>query len=130
MVRNRTGVFTPEVRAGLLAPYDSWNHRQAIYRFVADIPLRPSHPSYATLLAIEEGLPRLADRPWMFIWGMRDWCFTPYFLERFLDFFPSAEAHRLADASHYVMEDAPERVIPLVEAFLAKHPVAASVGEA
>jgi len=113
--------MTPPVRAGLLAPYDSWSHREAIYQFVADIPLAPSHPSYQTLLDIENGLPRLVARPWMFIWGMRDWCFTPHFLERFLEFYPQAEVHRLADAGHYVVEDAHERIVPLVESFLSNH---------
>ena len=37
--------LTPAVCAGLLAPYDSWEHRVAIQRFVADIPLTPRHPS-------------------------------------------------------------------------------------
>ena len=81
--------MTPEVRAGFLAPYDSWSHRQAIYRFVQDIPLSPRHPSYHDLLAIEQSLPRWAEHPWMFVWGMRDWCFTPAFLDRFLTFFPA-----------------------------------------
>ena len=71
------------------------------------------------MLAIEQGLPSLAGRPWQFIWGMRDWCFTPAFLERFLDFFPTAEVHRLAEAGHYVVEDAYEQIGPLVEQFLA-----------
>ncbi len=118
--------MTPAVRAGLLAPYDSWEHREAIYRFVEDIPLTPQHPSYATLQSIEERLPTLAARPWMFIWGMRDWCFTPHFLERFLEFVPQAEVHRLADAGHYVIEDAHERIVPLVEQFLARHSIAAA----
>src|SRR5205085_1369411 len=43
-------------RAGYLAPYNSWANRQAIFRFVQDIPLQASHPSYATLAAIETGL--------------------------------------------------------------------------
>ena len=38
------------------------------------------------------------------------------------DFFlPQAEAHRLVDAGHYVVEDAHERIVPLIEAFLEKH---------
>jgi haloalkane dehalogenase len=118
--------MTPEVRAGLLAPYDSWAHRVAIQRFVEDIPLTSSHPSYPTLLDIENGLPKLRQLPVQLIWGMRDWCFTPHFLERFIEFFPEAEVHRLEDAGHYVVEDAHERIVPLVEAFLAKHPVAAT----
>ena len=116
--------MTPQVRAGLLAPYDSWGHRQAIQRFVDDIPLGPRHPSYGTLMAIERGLPSLAGRPWQFIWGMRDWCFTPAFLQRFLDFFPQAQVHRLAEAGHYVVEDAYEQIGPLVEQFLTGHPLA------
>ncbi len=119
--------MTPAVRAGLLAPYDSWAHRRAIYRFVLDIPLSPRHPSYAALAELERGLPRLASRPWMFIWGMRDWCFTPAFLDRFLEFVPAAEVHRLADAGHYVVEDAHERIVPLVKDFCRRHPVTTTV---
>ncbi len=118
--------ITPAVRAGLLAPYDSWGHRRAIQQFVEDIPLSPRHPSYADLEKLERGLARLASRPWMFVWGMRDWCFTPAFLERFLEFVPAAEVHPLADAGHYVVEDAHERIVPLVEDFCRRHPLAAA----
>ena len=37
--------------------------------------------------------------------------------ERFLDFFPQAEVHRLDDAGHYLVEDAHEQIVPLLEAF-------------
>ena len=113
--------MTPAVSAGLLAPYDSWQHRLAIQEFVLDIPLHPSHPSYDTLARIEAGLPKFRNHPVCLIWGMRDWCFTPRFLDRFLDIFPQAEVHRLADAGHYVIEDAYETIIPLVQGFLEKH---------
>jgi haloalkane dehalogenase len=125
---NRTTVcnperMTPTVKAGYLAPYDSWDHRAAVYRFVCDIPLGPSHPSYKTLVRIEEGLPRFRQHPVCFIWGMQDWCFSPRFLDRFLEFYPQAEVHRLADAGHYLLEDAHEHIAPLIEQFLEKHPV-------
>ncbi|HWA99738.1 MAG TPA: alpha/beta fold hydrolase, partial [Pirellulales bacterium] len=116
--------MTPPVRAGLLAPYDSWAHRIAVQRFVDDIPLKFSHPSYQTLAAIETNLSRLQWLPVQMIWGMRDWCFSPYFLERWLDVLPGAEVHRLADVGHYVVEDAPVRVVQLIERFIAAHPVA------
>jgi haloalkane dehalogenase len=122
--------ITPAVRAGIAAPYDSWAHREAIYRFVADIPMSPRHPSYATLAGIEAGLPRLAAAPWLFVWGMRDWCFTPQFLETFLEHFPEAETHRLADAGHWVVEDAHERIVQIVERFLQTHPLGAPAGNA
>jgi cis-3-alkyl-4-acyloxetan-2-one decarboxylase len=115
--------MTPAVKAGYLAPYDSWAHRAAVYRFVLDIPLHPGHPSYKTLVEIEQGLAKFRQHPVCLIWGMRDWCFSPWFLERFCDSFPQAEVHRLADAGHYIMEDAHEQVVPLVERFLEKHPL-------
>jgi len=115
--------MTPEVRAGLLAPYDSWEHRVAIDRFVADIPATARHPTWQVLEEIERGLGSLADRPVQMIWGMRDWCFRPECLDLLLKAFPAAEVERLADASHYVIEDAHEQIVPLVEAFLNAHPL-------
>ena len=115
--------ITPAIRAGLLAPYDCWRHRLAIQEFVLDIPLTASHPSYATLARIEAGLARFRAQPVCLIWGMRDWCFTPEFLARFVEFFPQAEVHRLADAGHYVLEDACEEVVGRVEKFLESHPL-------
>ena len=112
--------MTPAVRAGLLAPYDSWHNRVAVYRFVRDVPLRPEHPSYPTLADVEAGLAQFRDRPVCLIWGMRDWCFTPEFLERFLEIYPEAEVHRFDDAGHYVVEDAHERIVPVLEEFLRK----------
>jgi len=130
MAVRRPERITAAVRDGILAPYDSWAHREAIYRFVVDIPLARRHPSYSTLLGVEEGLPRLAGHPWLFVWGMRDWCFTPEFLERFTEFFPRAEVHRLADAGHWVVEDAHEQIVPIVENFLKRHPLAVASRQA
>ena len=112
--------ITPQVRGGLLAPYDSWAHRLAVHRFVADIPLSSSHPSHATIRQIEQGLGQFRSHPVCLVWGMRDWCFTPKYLERFLDFFPDAVVHRLDQAGHYVIEDAHEEIVPLVEEFLRR----------
>lgn len=112
--------MTPAVRAGFLAPYDSWAHRIATHRFVLDIPLSPRHPSYATLSSIEAGLVQFRQHPVLLIWGMRDWCFTPRFLARFRnEFFPQAIVHELPDAGHYVVQDAPERILPWLEQFLS-----------
>ena len=115
--------LTPAERAGYLAPYRSWNDRRAIYRFVQDIPLSSDHPSYAKLAEIEDGLPSLGDRPFQFVWGMRDWCFTPECLDKFLQILPEADAHRIADAGHWVVEDAGDEVVTVVNRFFAEHPL-------
>jgi haloalkane dehalogenase len=110
--------LTPAICAGLLAPYDTWSHRRAIYEFVADIPANRHHPTWRVLDDIEAGLPRLAHLPTMLVWGMRDWCFRPDCLERFVQIFPQAEVHRFEDCGHYVVEDGHERIVPLLEQFL------------
>lgn len=103
-------------RLGVVWPYDSWAHRIATYRFVADIPLEESHPSYATLCRVEEGLAGLKDRPTLLLWGEKDWVFTPHFLTRFFDFFPQAKARSYPDCGHLLLEEAPDRVIAEIEA--------------
>jgi haloalkane dehalogenase len=110
--------FTPEVQAGLLVPYDSWANRVAIWRFVRDIPMTRRHPTYATLAELEQRLPTLADLPIRMIWGMRDWCFRPECLRRFQQVFPNAATHEFADCGHYVVEDAHERIVPIVRDFV------------
>lgn len=113
--------MTPAVRAGLLAPYDSWENRIAIDRFVRDIPRSPRQPTWQTLARIERSLAELGNVPCQLIWGMRDWCFRPECLERFCQLIPAAEVHRLADASHYVIEDAYEQIIPRLTHFLQRN---------
>lgn len=112
--------MTPQVRAGLLAPYDSWANRIATYRFVRDIPFSKRHPTWHTLGNIESQLFSQREKPIALIWGMRDWCFDPRCLARFRQHWPNAEVHELADCGHYVVEDAHERIVPIVREFLRK----------
>ena len=113
----------PEVKAGYLLPYDSWANRVATLRFVEDVPLDASHPSWAEATAIDEALTSFRDRPAVLLWGERDWCFTPAVRATFQERLPDAEVHRFEDAGHYVIEDAPGRVVAGIEDFLAQHPL-------
>jgi haloalkane dehalogenase len=103
--------FTPLMRRGYLLPYDTYANRVAILRFVQDIPLSPAVPSYAALEGIERQLPVLAELPMTIFWGMKDFCFTPAFVEAWVARFPKAEVHRLADCGHYVVEDGREDIL-------------------
>jgi len=113
--------FTPAVRAGYLAPYNTWQNRIALHRFVQDIPLERRHRSRKLLEEIEAGLPLLRDRPMLILWGEDDFCFTPRdFLSEWQKRFPNAEVHLLRGAGHYVVEDAYERILPLMVDFLSR----------
>jgi len=107
-----------DVAAGLLAPYDSWANRIATLRFVQDIPLAPGDPSYNTALHTQENLDRLADKPMLICWGMKDFVFDSNFLAEWRRRFPQATVHTFPDAGHYVLEDARDEVIERVRAFL------------
>ncbi len=108
-----------DVRRGLVAPYDTYEHRIATRLFVQDIPLTSEHPSYATAMWVDENLHRLADRPALILWGLRDYVFDARFLAEWRKRLPNATVHAWEDVGHYVLEDAPERAIALVASFLA-----------
>lgn len=111
--------FGAAVRAGYLAPYNSWAHRIAHLRFVQDIPLERHHRSRATLDEIESRLPLLRDRPMLILWGDRDFCFTTRdFLSEWQKRFPAARVRLITDAGHYVVEDAHERIVEWLREWL------------
>ena len=65
-------------------------------------------------------LAALAEKPVLVAWGMRDPILRPSLLRRWRDAFPHAEVHELAEAGHFVPEDAHELVVPLVLDFLER----------
>ena len=85
--------------------------------------MNPGVPSYSVVKSIQENLSQFKDRPMMIVWGKQDFCFNDHFLNRWKEYFPSAEVHEVEDAGHYVVEDAHERIVPWMQEFLKKHPL-------
>ena len=106
-----------------LLPYNSWKNRIATHRFVKDIPLQANHPSYKTLVDVEEGLAKLRDLniPILILWGGKDFCFTKVFFDEWLERFPDAEAHFFEDCGHYLLEDCFEKSGKYLEDFFESH---------
>jgi haloalkane dehalogenase len=48
----------------------------------------------------------LRERAALIVWGGRDFCFDDTFLARWQRELPGAQVHRIADAGHYVLDDA------------------------
>jgi pimeloyl-ACP methyl ester carboxylesterase len=116
--------MSPEVRRGYLAPYDSWANRVAVLKFVQTIPLKPGDAGYDLVTEVENGLDQFRHLPVLICWGMHDFVFDRHFLAEWERHFPEAEVHRFGDAGHYVLEDAGDAILPLVQGFLAAHPLA------
>ncbi|MCA9243699.1 MAG: alpha/beta fold hydrolase [Phycisphaerales bacterium] len=118
-----------EVRRAFVAPYDSWNNRIATLRFVQDIPLKPTDPAWACASAVDRDMTTFTNRPAMILWGRHDFVFDNDFLAEWRRRWPQAETHVFEDAGHYALEDAHERILPLMGAFLEKTPTALSKAE-
>ena len=112
-----------DVKKGLTAPYNCWNHRIAVLRFVQDIPLSPKDSSYSLAKTVDDKLALFSDTPILICWGEHDFVFNHCFLDEWQHRFPNAEAHRFSDAGHYVLEDVPEKIVPLIHDFLQRHPL-------
>ena len=115
--------FKGDVARGYMAPYNSWENRYAHLAFIRDIPIEADHPTRSIINEIDRRLDELAHLPTTFIWGTHDFVFTTAFLERFLTRFPDPEVHLLEDAAHFVVEDAHEKIVPIVRSFLDRHPL-------
>jgi haloalkane dehalogenase len=59
----------------------------------------------------------------LIFWGKHDFVFDQDYLSEWQRRFPAAEVHCFPDAGHYVLEDVPEKIIPLTQDFLNQHPL-------
>ena len=111
--------LSADVRSGLIAPYNSWHNRIATLKFVQDIPVRKKDPSYGLVKYVDENLHRLKHIPMLILWGEHDFVFDRDFLLQWRRRFPDAKIETFKDAGHYVLEDAADRIVPMVRNFLA-----------
>ena len=118
MATSAPGGLPALVCDGYLWPYRSWADRVAVHQFVRDIPTHPGHSAHPVIESIDQALSRLHEHPMLICWGMRDFCFTPAFLDGWVERFPAADVHRFSGAGHYVLEDAGDEVLPLVREFI------------
>ena len=109
----------PTVKRGYVLPYSDYKNRIGVSSFVDDIPMAKDHPSRAELESIALALGRFEDQPVHLLWGMRDWCFTPAFLEEWTRIWPKAQVTRFDQAGHYVFEDEAKAFVSTLETFFA-----------
>jgi len=109
-----------DIKKAYLWPYDSWANRRSVHRFVQDIPLTPKDKTWPVLKQVEADLPKLAAKPMLIAFGLKDLVFDRHFLKGWTDRFPQAEVVRYEDASHYVLEDVGQELWTKIRSFLER----------
>ncbi len=73
------------------------------------------------LKTVEADLSKLKDKPVEMVWAMKDPAFgKEYYIKRWQSHFPDAPIDRIEDASHYLQEDNPERIVAALKRLLKR----------
>ncbi len=112
-----------DVKAGLKAPYNSWQNRIATLKFVQDIPVTEKDLSYHIVNKTDDDLYKLSGIPMLICWGKHDFVFDDTYLEEWKRRFPKAIVHYFTNAGHYVLEDEPDKICTIVKTFLKNNPI-------
>lgn len=110
-----------DVKSGLIEPYNCPQHRWATLKFVQDIPLSPDDPSGAIVAGVDQALAHIARCPVLLVWGAHDFVFDRSYYSEWQRRLPHAQAHWLANAGHYLLEDEPIKIAELIEDFLTEN---------
>jgi pimeloyl-ACP methyl ester carboxylesterase len=100
------------------APFPTPESRLAMLWWSRDIPVSETDISYAEMKRIEQALPLFSQIPLLLIWGMQDPVLSPEVLRCWQEVYPHAQTHEIEDASHFLQEDAHDRIVPWIEEFL------------
>jgi pimeloyl-ACP methyl ester carboxylesterase len=114
--------LTEDVRHAYLAPHPTWSSRTGELVFPREIPdpASPTGPVAELLTQLERELEQhFRSKPARIMWPMRDPAFTPGVLQDWRKTLPDAPVTQLDDASHYVQEDAHERIVPQLLSLVA-----------
>jgi len=88
------------------------------------MPLKEGDRAWDTVVRTEEYLPIFGDRPFLVLWGEKDFVFDKHFLEVWRQKLPSAEYQTYPYAGHYLLEDASSAAISRIRRFLKENPLA------
>jgi haloalkane dehalogenase len=116
----RLSNLTEEERRAYRAPHPGWRWRGAVAKAPRMIPWDSGNPSKPIGEHIWAELDRLAGKPTLICWGMKDPILGPPALRFLHERFGAAEVQELAGARHFVQEDAPEEILPLLLDFLRR----------
>lgn len=107
---------TPEVLKAYTDPFPTPESRIGTWVFPKEIRMNDEW-----LAETERGLASLRSRPVEMVWAMKDPAFgREEVITRWKTYFPDAAVERVAEAGHFIQEDAPERVAAAIKRVLQR----------
>jgi pimeloyl-ACP methyl ester carboxylesterase len=110
--------LTKPIMEAYRAPFPTPESRLAMLYWSRDIPVVETDNSFAEMKSIEQALQQFSQTPILLIWGMQDPVLSPSVLRYWQHVYPHAQTYELEDASHFLQEDAPVRIVQQIETFL------------
>ncbi len=112
----------PDISACYKMPYPDKASKQALIRFIEDIPSAPEDDSAQSMLETEASLWMLRNKPCAILWAGKDWLYTKKSLAKWKQYFPDAEFHFFKKAGRYLPEEATAEIIAIIHEFLRRYP--------
>ena len=110
--------LSDEAMAAYDAPFPTPESKAGPIMFPEQVPTEPEHPNTAPMLAIREAMKEW-QKPALVLFGDSDPIFPPEVAERIAELIPGAlPAETIANAGHFVQEDAGEEVAARIVRFL------------
>jgi haloalkane dehalogenase len=110
--------LSDEVVAAYDAPFPTAESKAGVLAFPEQVPTEPEHPNTAPLMAIREALASW-EKPTLVLFGDSDPIFRPEVADAIARWIPGAlPAELVANAGHFVQEDAGEEVAARIVEFL------------
>jgi haloalkane dehalogenase len=101
------------------APFPDKASCRGAMAFPRDIPVGRNHPSAPVMHSILERRNLLRDKGKVIIWGLQDPVFPRFVLHWWLSAYPGTRVYELREASHFLQEDAPDRIVKVIQGFLS-----------
>ncbi len=97
--------LTPVARQAYLMPYNSYQNRIALYRFIQNIPVSRWHPSWMTMIHIQRKLHLLRHLPVHIVWAEKDRFLGSSVFNKWRKYLPDATFATFKDSDLYMLED-------------------------
>ena len=90
-------------------------------------PVQPVRPCQGAIIGATDWLGSIwddrkafSDLPDLVLWGMKDIAFRRKELERWKSELTNTEVHEFQDCGHFLAEEAPDQILPLLTSFMTR----------